>query len=137
MTDHLPPYHNKTPITKNTLITGNTQSPKKNKNLIPQLQILKIPHTTPEHRQNSSSCPLQMPDTETGKTLGRKTSRTQPNSLKHPKQPLDLLVLKNVPKVDNLPLPKSLAEVRKIWSSIYLFYYLFILLDLYPTHLYR
>ena len=33
-----------------------------------------------------------MPATETGETLGRKTSRTQPNSLKNLQQPTRLLV---------------------------------------------
>ena len=40
VTDHLPPYHNNTSITKNTLIA---QSPEKDKKLIPQLQRLNYP----------------------------------------------------------------------------------------------
>ena len=47
-----------------------------------QIYIYTIPHTTPEHRQSSCSCPLKMMATETGKMLGGKNPfRTWPNSL--------------------------------------------------------
>ena len=42
-----------------------------------------IPQTAPEHRQSSDSCLLKMLATETGKTLGLKTSRTWPDSVKN------------------------------------------------------
>ena len=34
-------------------------------------------------------CPLKMPATDTGKTLGRTTFRTRPKTPKNPQQPLD------------------------------------------------
>ena len=42
-----------------------------------------------EHRQHSDSCPLKMPATEAGETLGRTTFRTRPKSKKNPQQPSD------------------------------------------------
>ena len=37
--------------------------------------------------QSTECCPLKMPTTETGETLGRTTFRTQPKSSKNPQQP--------------------------------------------------
>ena len=37
----------------------------------------------------SNCCPLKMPATETGETLGRETSRTWPNRLENPQQSSD------------------------------------------------
>ena len=37
-------------------------------------------------------CPLKMPATETGETLGKTTVRTQPRSPKNPQQPEDEMV---------------------------------------------
>ena len=83
----LPPYHNNIPITKNTLITIITQSPEKDKSWSYSYKCSTIPQTSPEHRQSSDSCPLKMLTTETGETLGRRNSRTWPNSLKNLEQP--------------------------------------------------
>ncbi|XP_072851402.2 coiled-coil domain-containing protein 170 isoform X9 [Pogona vitticeps] len=40
-----------------------------------------------QDKQTNICCPLKMPATETGETLGRTTFRTQPKNLKNPQQP--------------------------------------------------
>ena len=81
-----PLYHKNTPMTKNTPITIITQSTEKDKKFISQLQIFNY-RTHYTRTQSSNSYLLKMLATEAGETLRRKTSRTQPNSLKNQKQP--------------------------------------------------
>ena len=55
--------------------------------------------------QSTECCPLKMPATETGETLGRTTFRTWPKSPKNPQQPLD-------------PGCESLREYKNLYLSM-------------------
>ena len=48
---------------------------------------IKFPVASFPKWKNRGCCPLKMPATETGETLGRRTFRTRPKSPKNPQQP--------------------------------------------------
>ena len=68
-----------------------------------------LPNVLPVSVAGTLCCPLKMPATETGETLGRTTFRTQPKSLKNPQQPSD-------------PGRESLREYNPLFY-LYIFYF--------------